>query len=145
MNIIEIVQNALLMFPKISEVCNEIHIDFTDSEATNYGLSATGDVLIVEDILGNQVRQHTFMLYAVYQSINDYDRMSNSGVLLDLQYWLEKYANEQNISVEIDDGTALTGALTKLTCANGMLLTVPDNGGWIYQLQISAEYKIERE
>lgn len=30
MNIIELVKDILQQFPKISEVCNDIHIDFTD-------------------------------------------------------------------------------------------------------------------
>lgn len=145
MNIIELVQSALMEFPKISEVCNEIHIDFTDDEPTNYGLSSTGDTMLKEDVLGNQTRQHSFILYAVYQSMNDYDRMNNSGVLLELQMWLEKYA-ENNVAVIEIDGPELTGALTKLTCANGMLYAIPNANeadGWQYQLQITAEYKIE--
>ncbi|MCH5203048.1 MAG: hypothetical protein J1F17_07580, partial [Oscillospiraceae bacterium] len=68
MNIIEAVRNILQNYPKIQEVCNNIYIDFTEPQPTNYGLSPTGDKLIKEDILGNQTRQHTFILYAVYQS-----------------------------------------------------------------------------
>lgn len=145
MNIIELVQSALMTFPKISDVCNEIHIDFTDNSPTNYGLSPTGDTLLSEDILGNQTRQHSFILYAVYQSQSDYDRMANSGTLLELQMWLEKYAHEQAISITVG-GTALTGTLSKLTCANGMIYAIPDgnlNGPVQYQLQIQAQYKIE--
>ena len=54
MNIIELVKDILQQFPKISEVCNDIHIDFTDDTPTNYGLSSTGDSLISSDILGGQ-------------------------------------------------------------------------------------------
>ncbi|MGN0661354.1 MAG: hypothetical protein ACI4JX_06500 [Oscillospiraceae bacterium] len=146
MNIIELVKSILEEFPRISEVCNNIHIDFTDDTPTDYGLSSTGDTVLKEDILGNQTRQHTFTLYAVYQSLNDYDRMTNSGVLLELSYWLEKHANKQKIAV-VTDGKELTGTLSKLTCSNGMLYQIPNqiNDGWIYQLQITAEYKIESE
>ena len=110
MNIIEIVKSILQEFPKISEVCNDIHIDFTESEPTNYGLSSVGDTLVKEDVLGNQLRQHNFVLYAVWQSINDYDRMANSGVLLELQMWLENQS---------------TDAL-KIACENGMIYDIPD-------------------
>lgn len=133
LNIIEIVQDLLLQFPKISEVCNEIHVDFTDTEPTNYGLSSTGDTLITEDLLGNQRRQHNFVLYAVYQSMNDYDRLNNTGVLLDLALWLES----QNPS-----------PITKITTANGMIYAIPNENyqdSVQYQLQITAQYKIERE
>ena len=77
-NIIETVRDILENFPKISEVCNEIHIDFADPEPTSYGLTSTGDSLIKEDILGNQTRQHTFMLYSTFSGINDYERLLNS-------------------------------------------------------------------
>ena len=147
MNIIELLKSVLLRFPKISEVCNDIHIDFNDDTATSYGLSSTGDVLLKEDVLGNQLRQHNFILYAVYQSVNDYDRMANSGLLLELSLWLERQANGQEISVTVD-GHRLTGRLERLTCANGMLYSIPNenfNDGVQYQLQISAEYQLESE
>ena len=145
MNIIELVQDCLMQFEKISDVCNEIHIDFTDDTPTNYGLSSIGDTLVSEDIVGNQKRQHSFILYAVYQSMNDYDRLSNSGVLLELQMWLERYADGQEITAEIG-GTTLAGALTNLTCANGMVYAVPNentNDAVQYQIQIQAQYEIE--
>lgn len=138
MNIIGLVKEILLNFPKIGEICNDIHVDFTDDIPTNYGISSTGDTLIKEDILGNQSRKHTFTLYAVYQSQSDYDRMVNSGTLLELQYYLENYAFNQQFS---------DGFLTKLTCSNGMLYEIPGslNDGILYQLQIIAEYKTESE
>ncbi len=147
MNIIELVKDILLQFPKINEVCNDIHIDFTDDVPTNYGLSSTGDSLLSEDLLGNQTRQHNFVLYAVYPSINDFDRMSNSGVLLELAMWLERQANEQEIEITIGD-TTLKGSLKKLSTANGMLYNIPNgnlNDGVQYQLQIIAQYEIESE
>lgn len=142
MNIIELVKSVLMEFPKISE----IHIDYTDGDES-YGLSSTGDTLINSDILGNEKRQHNFILYAIFQSQSDYDRISNSGVLLELQMWLERHAKGQQISVTVEE-TEYTGNLTKLTCANGMIYSIPDgnmNDGVCYQLQITAEYKIESE
>lgn len=144
MNIIELVKSILQEFPKINEVCNEIHVDFTNESPTSYGLSPTGDKLVKEDILGNQIRQHNFILYAVYQSQSDYERIANSGTILELQMWLERHANNQEISITVDN-KELTGRLLKLTCANGMLYSVPNNNlndGVLYQLQITAEYKI---
>lgn len=145
MNIIEVVKSALQSFPQINKVCNEISIDFTDDTVDSYGLSSTGDNLIKEDVLGNQTRQHTFVLYAVYQSINDYDRMANTGILLSLQMYLEHYANNQKITVQVDDKEYI-GTLTKLTCSNGMVYEIPNqnmNNGVVYQLQILSQYNIE--
>lgn len=145
MNIIELVKSLLQEFPKINEVCNDIHVDFTNDIPTSYGLSPTGDVMLSEDILGNQLRQHTFALYAVYQSVNDYDRLANSGTLLELQMWLENKGKGQLVTMIIDD-EKLTGKIEKVTCANGMLYSVPQENmidGVMYQLQITAQYTIE--
>lgn len=144
MNIIERVQAILESFPKISEVCNSIHIDFTDPEPTSYGLSSVGDELITEDILGGQTRQHTFMLYTTYSSINDYERLSNSSTLTELSTWLEKQIDYE-VNTAIGNET-FTGVLTKLRGTNGMLIEVPQDNeydGYQYQLQIIAEYTVE--
>ena len=144
MNIIETVRSILESFPKISEVCNSIHIDFADPEPTSYGLSSTGDEVIREDILGNQLRQHSFILYADYSSINDYERLGNSSVLLELGLWLEKQTGGEVETVIGAD--TLTGTLEKLTAANGMLIQIPQENevdGWRYQLQIIAEYSVD--
>lgn len=101
MNIIELVKSIVQEFPKIADVCNEIHVDFTEDTPTNYGLSSSGDTLIKRYVNGDEVRQHTFSLYAVYQSINDYDRITNSGVLLELQMWLENYAKGNQFEFEV--------------------------------------------
>ena len=149
MTIIDFMRQKLTEYPKILEFMAgaDIHIDFTDDIPTNYGLSSTGDTLIKEDVLGNQIRQHNFILYAVYQSVNDYDRMANSGALLELHVWLERYASEQEVTITVND-TELTGTLSKITCANGMIYSIPNdnfNDGIQYQLQIAAEYKLESE
>ena len=69
----------------------------------------------------------------------------NSGTLLELQQWLERYADNQEVTTTID-GEEYTGTLTKITCANGMLFNIPDenlNSAVRYQLQITADYFIE--
>lgn len=145
MNIIETVRLILESFPKISEVCNEVHIDFADPEPTSYGLSSTGDELVTEDILGNQLRQHSFMLYTTYSSLNDYERLSNSTALLELGLWLKE---QTGCEVESTVGsTVYNGRLEKLTAANGMLISVPQENemdGVQYQLQIIAEYTVKK-
>ena len=143
MNIIEMVRDILQSFPKISEVCNTIHVDFADSEPTSYGLSSTGDTLLKENILGNQLRQHSFMLYSTFSGINDYERLSNSSALLELSVWLEKQIGSEVIST-IGDASYI-GEITKLKAENGMLYNVPQENmidGVQYQLQIIAEYTV---
>lgn len=145
MNIIEVVKQILTDYPKISEFTNEIQVDFTESTPTNFGISSTGDSLLSEDILGNQTRQHNFVLYAINQSFTDYDRLANSTFLLELTYWLEQYKEKDAIEVTINNKT-IQGELSGLSSANGMLYSVPTgdiNDGVMYQIQIYAKYKLE--
>ncbi|MBE6745845.1 MAG: hypothetical protein E7558_00125 [Ruminococcaceae bacterium] len=148
MNIIETMRTLLLEFPKINEVCNHISVDFTDDTEENYGLTSTGDILLKEDILGNETRQHNFILYAVFQSVTDYDRMNNSGTLLELQQWLETQAdNGIPVTAEIA-GETFEGEIESITPSNGMLYAIPNENNLDlvrYQLQISAIYKIYKE
>ena len=147
MNIIELVKHILTDYPKITEFTNEINIDFTDDTPTNFGLSSVGDNLVKEDILGNQVRQHSFVLYALNQSFTNYDRLANSTFLLDLAYWLEQYKQEDPIEVTINNKT-VSGKLLGLSSANAMLYMVPTgdiNDGVTYQIQIYARYYLESE
>ncbi|HHV09974.1 MAG TPA: hypothetical protein GXX75_06830 [Clostridiales bacterium] len=147
MNIIELVKEVLSGFPQISMLNNGVNVDFTESTDGSCGLYPTGDQLLKEDIIGNQDRRHNFVLYAVFQSVNDYDRLANSTFLLDLAYWLEHAARSQGIEVTID-GRSVPGVLTKLSSANGMLYGYQDgtlSGQVTYQLQIYAQYHLESE
>ena len=149
MTIIDYMRQKLTEYPKIAEFLGDedIHIDFTDPQPTNYGLSSNGDSLIREDVLGNQIRQHNFVMYAVSQSYIDYNRLSNSNFLLELAYWLERVPEENRISVEID-GQTFTGRFLKATTANAMAMqpmTEDINDGVLYQIQIYAQYRIESE
>ena len=147
MNIIEVVKQVLSTFPKISEFNRGIKTDFTESEIDNCGLYPTGDQLLKEDIIGNQERQHNFVLYAKFQSFEEYDRMANSTFLLDLAYWLEHVAMGQEIEVTIDN-KSVPGTLKKLSSANGMLYgydTENLSGPVTYQIQIYAQYHLESE
>lgn len=147
MNIIELVKQIIIDCPLVSNLTGEVNIDFTEDKPVSFGLYPTGDQLIKEDILGNQDRQHNFVLYAVFQSFNDYDRLANSTFLLDLTYYLEKAVKDQEVEVTIDNHI-LHGKLTKLSSANGMLYGYQNetlSGPVTYQLQIQAQYRIESE
>lgn len=144
MNVVEKTFEILKSFSKIAEVCNTIHVDFADPEPDSYGLSSVGDKLLTEDVLGNQNRQHTFLLYSTYSAINDYERMSNSGVLLELAQWLEW---QEGTAVTHDiDGEVYNGEITEIRAENGMLYDVPLENtadGVQYQLQIIVKYTVE--
>lgn len=148
MNIIELVKKILTDYPKIEEFTNKIHVDFTKNDDVNFGLSSTGDTKVKEDILENQTRRHSFVLYAINQAFNDYDRLSNSTFLLELSYWLESLdENSYDLDVVVDN-VKRKGKLKSVECANAMLFQIPTgdiNDGCMYQLQIYATYTVERE
>ena len=147
MNIIEVVKQILTDCPLVQDLSGSINIDYTEDSPVSFGLYPTGDQLLREDILGNQDRQHNFVLYAVFQSFTDYDRLANSTFLLDLAYYLEKVETGQEIEVTINNKT-VTGKLTKLSSANGMLYGYQNetlSGPVTYQIQIQAQYRIESE
>ena len=140
MNIIEVLQSALETFPKI----NDLHIDYNENAPDSFGLYPTGDRLVTQDIIGNQKRNHNFILYADFLSFNDYLRLQNSSTLLELHYWLEHYADGQEVTAIIGENEYI-GSLTKITCSNGMLFSIPDgnmNTAVRYTLQIAVGYTI---
>ena len=146
MNVIEATKKILSDYKKISEFSSGVQIDFTANEPTNFGLSSTGDTLLKEDVLGNQKRKHSFVLYAVNQAYEDYDRLANSSFLLELAYWLE-IQKGQEVDVAIGD-TVKKGEITKISTANAMIFSVPTgnlNDGVMYQIQIYVEYKVKGE
>ena len=149
MTIIDFMRKKLTEYPKISEFLagDDIHIDFTEPDPVNYGLSSTGDSLIREDVLGNQTRRHNFVMYAVGQSFTDYNRLANSNFLLELAYWLEHLPEQDGITVDIG-GEELLARFQKATTANAMsmgLMGDTIDKGVMYQIQICAQYFVESE
>lgn len=146
MNVIEVTKKIVSSYEKISEFSNGVHIDFTINEPTDFGLSSTGDALLKEDVLGNQKRKHSFVLYAVNQAYEDYDRLANSSFFLELAYWLETQKG-QEVDVAIGD-TVKKGEITKISTTNAMIFSVPTGNlrdGVMYQIQIYVEYKVKGE
>ncbi len=146
MNIIEAVRSILQSFPKISEMTGGVKIDFADDTPQSCGLSSTGDTVISEDIAGNLKKQHSFMFYAAFSSINDYERLANSSVLLELGNWLYERKN-MPVQSEIG-GRTYSGKITSLRAENGMIEEIPENNGVsgvMYSLQLIAEYTVEKE
>lgn len=149
MTIIDFMRQKLTEYPQISDflAVGDIHIDFTEPDPVNYGLSSNGDSLIKEDLLGNQTRQHNFSMYAVGQSFTDYNRLANSNFMLELGYYLEHLPEEEGLIVDTGEHE-LTGKFLKATTANAMsmgLMGETINEGVMYQIQIYARYFVESE
>ncbi|MBQ7003681.1 MAG: hypothetical protein IJN57_06955 [Oscillospiraceae bacterium] len=143
MNILQLTRTILQSFPKISAVMGTVHVEFADSNPDSYGLASIGDSLQREDILGNQVRKHDFLLYMTYSGINDYERLHNSEALLALCQWLP-----EQIGGTVESrlgGRICTGTVTKIAADNGMLYAVPQENcmdGLRYQMQITVTYTV---
>ena len=149
MTIIDFMRQKLTEYPKISEFLSgdDIHIDFTEPDPVNYGLSSNGDSLLKEDVLGNQTRRHRFVMYAVGRSFTDYNRLANSNFLLELGYYLEHLPEEGGITVHIGERERV-GKFLKATTANAMsmgLMGETIGEGVIYQIQSYADYFVESE
>ena len=149
MTVIDFMKKKLTEYPKISEFLSGegIHVDFTDPAPVNYGLSSMGDSLVEEDLLGNQIRKHSFVMYAVGQSFTDYNRLANSNFLLELAYWLEQLPEGEHFETTVD-GKTVVGKFSKATTANAMSMTLMGDTvdkGILYQVQIYIEYELESE
>ena len=148
MNIIELVRKIITEYPEMEQFTNKIHVDFTDNKnETDFGLYSMGDEKTKEDILGNQERKHSFILYAHNQAFTDFDRLANSSFLLDLAYYLEMLKDDYDIEVTINNHKR-AGKLKSISCANAMLYNIPTgniNDGVTYQVQIYADYTLESE
>lgn len=144
MNVIELMLETIKTFPEISEVTDTVHMEFSEDNPESFGLSSIGDRIVSEDILGNQTREHSFLFYATYSAVNDFERISNSGKLLSLAMWLERKKGAE-ITAQAD-GKTLTGFITSVRCENGMLYEIPKENlfnGVQYQMQIVVTYKIQ--
>lgn len=149
MTIIDYMRKKLTEYPKISEFLagEDIHVDFTAPDPVNYGLSSTGDSLVKQDVLGNQIRQHNFVMQAVGQSFTDYNRLANSNFLLDLAYWLEWLPEEEGLTIVAGE-QEWKGMFLKATTANAMgmgMMGETIEQGVMYQIQIYAQYIVESE
>lgn len=145
MNVIETLKDLLQNYPKISQVCDEIHVDFNSPEPTSYGLSSMGDTLIKENVIGDQSRQHSFMLYSTYSGYNDYERLANTGALLELSQWLSMQTDIPVVHEVLEE--SFPGKITGINTENGMLVDIPQENeadGVQYQLQIIVQYTLER-
>lgn len=145
MNVIEAMRQVLTDYPNISDfIRGEVHIDFNEEEDHDYGLSSTNDSLLKKDILGNQKRTNSMVLYATNQSANDYDRLQNSTFLLDLGYYLDTVKG-QEVTATINK-VEMVGFIQSVSIANAMAWGKSKDGQLItYQLQIKVNYTLESE
>ncbi len=145
MNVIETMKRILTDCDLMDEF-NGIHVDYTESQAGTAGLYSNGASKIGEDIIGNPIYQINFQLYAGLHAAIDFDRLQNSDFLLNLTYYLNSLKGVP--ITETVNGQEYTGEITKVTCSNALLYSVPTgdlNDGVTYQIQISVTYGIELE
>lgn len=144
MNIIEVMKSILAQFPKISVTGSEINIDLTGDDPTSFVLSSVGDRLVFEDVLGGQTRMHSFLLYAVFSGINDYERIENSTALTELAVWLSTRCGDSVTTLVGDE--ECPGELMSINAGNGRLYAVEEDNtitGMRYQMTIEAQYTVE--
>ena len=87
---------------------------------------------------------HSFLLYAVFSGINDYERIENSTTLTELAVWLSTRSGDTVTTVVGSD--SCTGELQSIDAGNGRLYAVEEDNtitGMRYQMTIEAQYTVE--
>ncbi len=135
MNIIEAMKSFINSCSFISEFSSGVKIDYTSNKPVNFGLSSSGNDVVKIYLSGNTVNQHSFVLYASKYTIEDADRLTNSGFLEKLSDWIAE-KNKARAFPMIEKGH-----IQKITAANAILFDLAENGDTgLYQIQIQVIY-----
>ena len=140
MSILETMRSWLAECPYLDEFSGG-HIDWTDSNAMDYGIMPTGSVTIrmEEDVLGGKTvyKQYNMALYARGWTVDDVVRLENSTFLEDFADWVEEQQMAGKTPKFGDNPEE-----EEITAQNGMLYQMDPNGQTgLYQIQISVTYE----
>lgn len=138
---IQKIRTFIASCPLIDKFTTDVHIDWTDVDAGDYGIMPTGDSIIqtVEDICGNKIRhkQSNFALYATRFTVDDIVRLESAGFLEDFSDWIEDQVQAGSAPKFGDDPDN-----EEMTAQNGMLFQLsPDGRTGLYQIQIQCFYE----
>lgn len=145
MNIVELIRSITTEYLKSSNLTDEIHIDYTvdDGNTENVGIFTVGDTKIGEDILGNETRRNSIVMYLVRQASEDCERLENASFLINMADAFDNI-REDFYDVDIGEGENIKhGKLKSIACSNSMLYgRTTGTGDPVYQIQLLATYKL---
>ena len=112
------------------------HVDWTSSDADNYGIMLDSDNLVKPFISGGGKYEYNFTLFVRKFAKEDVDRLANTEFVERLQDWCNKQNAAKNFPAMPKGCTP-----TKLSCANGMLYDRDKAGNTgLYQIQFKLNY-----
>ena len=124
--------------PLIDNLYEDMHIDFTDSAATSYGIMPTGENILKRFIAGGCKKQYNAVLYIRNYTIDDFERLQNSEFLENFSSWIEEQNETENFPIVENIN------IESVSCANGMLFDLDETGNTgLYQLQLQIIYTKE--
>lgn len=141
MSIIQAVRDYISACPFLERFTDGEYVDFTGSDAGNYGIMPTGEVEENRDFAGNVLNQYNFVLYARNFTTENADRVENSGFVEDFSHWIQDN-NFQGVFPILPEGMIPES----ITCSNGSLFEFDENQNTgIYQIQCQLTYERKRK
>lgn len=117
----------------------DLHIEQVESDPTNYSIGSAGQVLLSEDILGNQTWQYNAILQSREYTADDLSRLDNAAFTEQFIFYLQDKNTQGDLPVLLDGCTA-----QQIYADNGIILSLDENGDrGIYQIQIHLIFERE--
>ena len=117
----------------------DLHIEQVESNPTNYSIGSAGQVLLSEDILGNQTWQYNAILQSREYTADDLSRLDNAAFTEQFIFYLQ----DKNFQ---EDFPLLPNGCTgkEIYADNGIILSLDEDGDrGIYQIQIHLIFERE--
>ncbi|MGN1114319.1 MAG: hypothetical protein ACI4RC_04280 [Oscillospiraceae bacterium] len=117
----------------------DLHIDQTEPDPINYSIGTTGQVLLSEDILGNQKWQYNAILQIREYTEDDLSRLDNAAFTEQFIFYLQDKNRKGEFPIMPPDCRAV-----KIYADNGITLLIDENGDrGVYQIQIHLIFERE--
>jgi len=141
MSIIQSLREYVQDCPLIDSLLDNIHVDLTEENPTNYGISPTGESTMKEYLDGSKVKQYNASLFIRDYTVGDYERLQNSEFLESFTSWLDEQNLNRNFPVVSENIE-----IESISCSNGMLFDLDETGDTgLYQLQLQLIYTWRKE
>lgn len=137
MSILSAIREYVASCPFIREFSGGRYVDYTDARPGSYGIMVAGESELSRDFAGNTVNQYNFALYARGFTLEDADRVENTGFLENFSRWLQDNDRRGRYPALGDRDAA-----ESISCANGALFEYDESQETgLYQIQCQMIYE----
>lgn len=138
MSNLEVLRQVIADCPAISLLTDDIHIDWTNSQADSYGIMPTGrtENIIAKYIDGSKRVgiQEDYSLYIRKYTLDDFSRLESSNFNMSLQEYL--------VDISLDN---FSGENKQISANNGSMFEIDeDSASGLYLIQINLTYEKEK-